>query len=562
MALILVAHPLSAALFAPFLAVWVALSLVLMDHSRRWRAVLILAAGAFTGALLTSFYWVPVQLESAARRSIDLPVALQSFMQGLKPIEQVVRISLTIVFRSGETVPDFSVAVLLLVAISLIYFALTVRRRGRKQKAQFAFFAVSAALAFLAMTTWARPLWEKLTPAAYLQFPFRWFGPLALFTALIIGGSLGVDARNRSDRWYRISVGVILGFLVITSLTHAPDEPARIPSAGIVKVTASDFNEPGLLLAYEHDEADYFATHGCWVWIDRLIPSSSSLSDCPRYLDTVLKDVPIRSGLPAVTAQVVPTVAGPNVLEARVNSPAPWHLSLHAYWIPGWSATVDGRPAPAVPTDAIGLAGVEVPAGEHVVRLAFGPTPLRRVLTWISLLALLGWLVVCWRRHWRLAAVVTAVLVLMAGLIGGRALAAPALPILTPVDVNLGGKIGLAGYAFARQDDKVDVRLLWLGRAPMEESYKVFIHVIDDQGRLLAQTDSRPQGYAGNTNRWIPGQVTYDRFEVPLPPETPPGRYQVRVGLYNEADGQRLPVLDAAVKPVDNQVLLGEVVVP
>ena len=139
---------------------------------------------------------------------------------------------------------------------------------------QFAFFAVSAALAFLAMTVWTRPLWEKLTPAAYLQFPFRWFGPLALFTALIIGGSLGVDARNRSGRWYRISVGVILGFLVITSLTNAPDEPARIPSAGIAKVTASDFNEPGLLLAYEHDEADYFATHGCWVWIDRLIPSS------------------------------------------------------------------------------------------------------------------------------------------------------------------------------------------------------------------------------------------------------------------------------------------------
>ena len=196
------------------------------------------------------------------------------------------------------------------------------------------------------------------------------------------------------------------------------------------------------------------------------------------------------------------------------------------------------------------------------MRLAFGPTPLRRALIWVSLLALLGWLVICWRRHWRLAAVVTVLLGLMAGLIGGRVLAAPALPVLTPVDVNLGDKIGLAGYAFARQDDGVDVRLLWLGRAPMEESYKVFIHVIDDQGRLLAQTDSRPQGYASNTNRWIPGQVTYDRFKVPLPPDTPPGRYQVRVGLYNEADGQRLPVLDAAGKPVDDQVLLGEVVVP
>ena len=92
----------------------------------------------------------------------------------------------------------------------------------------------------------------------------------------------------------------------------------------------------------------------------------------------------------------------------------------------------------------------------------------------------------------------------------------------------------------------------------MEESYKVFIHVIDDQGKLLAQTDSRPQKYASNTNRWIPGQMTYDRFEVTLPPDTPPGRYQVRVGLYNEVDGQRLPVLDATGKAIDDQVLLGD----
>jgi hypothetical protein len=561
-ALIILAHPLSIYLFAPFLALWAFLALVLTDHSRRWRAVLILAASAFTGALLTCFYWLPVQLESTARRTIDLPAALQFFVRGLKPIGQVVRVSLAIVFRSGETVPDFSIAMLLLVAISLIYFALTLRWRDREGKAQFAFFAVSAALAFLAMTTWTGPLWEKLAPFAYLQFPFRWFGPLALFTALIIGGSLGVDARNRLDRWYRIAVGAILGFLFITSLMNAPNEPARLPSAGITKLTARDLNEPGLLLAYERNEADVSAIYGCWVWFNRLIPSTSFLSECPRYLATMLEDTPVRSGLPAVAAQVIPMAAGPNLLEATVNSAAPWNLSLHAFWIPGWSATVDGRPVPTGPTDTIGLAGIAVPAGEHEVRLAFGATPLRRVAVWVSLLALVAWFVIAWRRHWRVAAAVTVGLLLMGVLIGGRSLAAPRLPTLTPIDVDLGGKIGLEGYGFARQSDTVEVRLLWLARQPMEESYKVFIHVNDDQGKLLAQTDSRPQGYASNTNRWIPGQVIVDRFEVPLPPDAPPGRYQVRVGLYNEADGQRLPVLDAAGEPVDNQVLLGYLELP
>ena len=561
-ALLILAHPLTTFYFAPFVALWALLCLVLMGRGRRWRALAILIVSAVTGALLTVFYWMPVQLESSARRTIDLPAALAYFVQDLKPIGQVVSVSLTTVFRWKETLPVFSVAVLLLVVISLIAFALTLRWRGRAEKVRFGFFVVSATLAVLAMTTWARPLYEMWAPTAYLQFPYRWHGPLTLFTALIIGGSLSVAVPSRSDRWYRMAVTALLGFLVITSLVNAPDGPALMPTVGIDKLTAGDFDTPGLLQDFEHTEEDYHDTDGCWIWNDRLVPSTSFLSECPRFLDVMLRDAPVRSGLPAVAAQVVPTAAGPNLLAARVNSAAPWQLSLHAYWIPGWSATVDGQPVATGPIDAIGLAGVALPAGEHEVRLAFGATPLRRAAVWVSLLALAGWLIFAWRRHWRLAAAVSAALVVMAGLIGGRALAAPKLPALTPVDVNLGDKIGLQGYAFARQGDTVDVRLLWLARQPMEASYKVFIHVMDDQGNLLGQTDSRPQRYAGNTNRWIPGQATYDQFEVPLPADTPSGRYQVRVGLYNEADGQRLPVLDADSKAVDDQVLLGYFEVP
>ena len=167
---------------------------------------MVLAASVFTGALLTSFYLLPVQLESAARRNVDLSVALRDYLQALKPIGQVVRVGLTTAFRSGETVLDFSVVVFMLVAMALIYFVLTRQRRSATGKIQFVFFVGSAALAYFAMTTWSRPLWETLTPYAFLQFPFRWFGPLALFTALIVGGSFDIGALKRSDRWYRSAV--------------------------------------------------------------------------------------------------------------------------------------------------------------------------------------------------------------------------------------------------------------------------------------------------------------------------------------------------------------------
>ena len=116
-ALLILAHPLTTLYFAPFLAAWAVLCLVLVGHGRRWRAMLILAGSAVTGALLTSFYWLPAQLESSARQAIDLAVALQEYVRDLKPIGQVVGVSLTTIFRWKETVPIFSVAVLVLPAI-------------------------------------------------------------------------------------------------------------------------------------------------------------------------------------------------------------------------------------------------------------------------------------------------------------------------------------------------------------------------------------------------------------------------------------------------------------
>ena len=84
-----------------------------------------------------------------------------------------------------------------------------------------------------------------------------------------------------------------------------------------------------------------------------------------------------------------------------------------------------------------------------------------------------------------------------------------------------------------------------------------FYHVIDDQGKLLAQTDSRPQGYASNTNRWIPGQVVADRFEVPLPPDAPPGRYPGAPQVVWRSGWAAGAVLDVAGKSTDHPVLLG-----
>jgi uncharacterized membrane protein YfhO len=62
---------------------------------------------------------------------------------------------------------------------------------------------------------------------------------------------------------------------------------------------------------------------------------------------------------------------------ARVRAAQPLHLRFYTYYFPGWQATVDGRPVKIKPEGPNGLIGLDVPAGEHVVDLRFGLTPVR-----------------------------------------------------------------------------------------------------------------------------------------------------------------------------------------
>ena len=561
-ALMILAHPLSTFLFAPFILAFAVAVLVSADPAQRGRVLGVLVAGAFTGALLSCFYWLPARLEPGGLRVFDFSAVRALFLGDFKPLHQILGFGWFGASSNKYPAATFSAALLALAILSLLCFVITWRRRGAVGRVWLFFFVGCTLVDIWLMSKYAVPLWQRIPLAVFVQFPFRWLGPLALFAALMIGGGFAALGPDRLGRTIQVAVPILLLASMVTASADWKVDPMMLASAGVAQVTAADIHD-GALLAFEHDIAYSQATiEKCWIWAYEYVPSSSTLSDCRTFVDTVLNDTPVRSTLPPMQARIFPTLADANRLEAQVASPAPWVLSLHAFWIPGWSATIDGKPARTAPTDAIGVVGVEVPAGAHRVRLAFGPTPLRMAVRVISLLALAAWLGMAWWRHRRLATMVSLALLISVGLVGGQALRAPAAPAVQPLDVDLGNKIGLQGFALDQTDDTLAVHLVWLARESMEESYKVFIHVIDDQGKLLAQTDSRPQSYASNTNRWIPGQVIVDRFEVPLPSDAPPGRYQVRVGLYNEADGQRLPVLDAMGKAIDGQVLLGYLDLP
>ncbi len=133
-----------------------------------------------------------------------------------------------------------------------------------------------------------------------------------------------------------------------------------------------------------------------------------------------------------------------------------------------------------------------------------------------------------------------------------------------PFDVGYGGVITLLGYDLtdpvAAAGGPLRLTLYWRADARMETPYTVFVHLIDAQNRLWGQRDSQPLDGSYPTTAWLPGEVVIDEIELSVQPDAPAGSYQLAVGLYDGATGQRLNAQDTENTPLnENRALLGPV---
>lgn len=115
-----------------------------------------------------------------------------------------------------------------------------------------------------------------------------------------------------------------------------------------------------------------------------------------------------------------------------------------------------------------------------------------------------------------------------------------------PVDLAFAQPLRLAGYNVNSTRITIDTPLrfgLYLrsdGR--VSGNYQIFTHVLAADGTLVAQADRIAGADSYPTSLWQPGSLIYNRFEIHLPADTPPGQYQIAVGLY-EGD-RRLALAD------------------
>ncbi len=116
-------------------------------------------------------------------------------------------------------------------------------------------------------------------------------------------------------------------------------------------------------------------------------------------------------------------------------------------------------------------------------------------------------------------------------------LSAEALTRVThPTQIAFAGRIQLLGYDLdarsVRQGDTLRVTLYWRALLPMNESYRVFAHLVGGENRSAGGVDVIPARGAFPTVYWKPGDTLRDVVQIPVAANALPGKYSIEVGLY------------------------------
>jgi hypothetical protein len=117
----------------------------------------------------------------------------------------------------------------------------------------------------------------------------------------------------------------------------------------------------------------------------------------------------------------------------------------------------------------------------------------------------------------------------------------------------------------ANPGDTIPLVLGWKSLDYAEESYTIFVHLIDLANRPILALDYTPLGGAAPTHlwipKWLPGQQFIDPYRLQIPDDLPPGTYLIEVGLYEMVGGRRLHIADQQGNTVGDRYILGSVIV-
>jgi hypothetical protein len=127
-----------------------------------------------------------------------------------------------------------------------------------------------------------------------------------------------------------------------------------------------------------------------------------------------------------------------------------------------------------------------------------------------------------------------------------------------PLNARLADSIALVGHDRSPRNPQpgqtLQVNLYWRPLRPLDKEYHSYVHMVDGQGNLIAQSDQQPGGLYYPSTLWQPGEHLRDDHLLAVPDDAQPGVYRLLAGLYT------LPG-NGSVEPLGEPVEIGLVAI-
>ena len=591
---LILVHNVSAMLFTPLLLLYLAGFLWLERKPRRW---LLCAFALLLGLGLSAFYWLPALMERPwvqIERALTPPdgdfhfhfLSLGHLFSPPSPVNTGV---MNPPPNTSLGWPHLTLALIALLGLP--------RFRTRKQRHLVALSAAIAAILIFMTLPYSAPLWERVPLLAYAQYPSRLLAPLSLPISILAGGAIvllpertKVLSSPKQIKGFPLQfVGTLVAMATLLTFSFPLLYPRyhQLPSP-----------HPSLvdMMEYEHG----WGTIGTTSYGEFLprgvewLPSESPLEEMYRSSSEIARLEP--ASLPQGSEL---KRANYDLLSASLllYTPRPFQAVFHTFYFPGWQAYVDGKPVETRATPGLGLVTFPVPTGDHSLLLRFQETPVRWVADLISAASLLMLALLAFHTLWakprdetlrrrpprpsasplrgpELALYILLALSLLLLKVGYLDSHDSPLKwgfddqrvrgVENPLSIDLGGEFTLLGYDLdsdvIEAGQTLHLSLYWKAQRPVTTDYSAFTHLIDPSSMIIAQQDNLHPGQCP-TSHWRADEYNKDDHPIPVPAETPPGRYLLVAGLYQPQTLQRLPVRPEREELPEDAVILQSITV-
>ncbi len=346
---------------------------------RRLRTLIAGAVATGCGFGLAAFYILPAAFE---QRWVQISQALVAL---LEPKDNFL--------FTHSTDPEFllfnwkvstvAVCVILVVAIAMMFVA---RRRNRLGAAWWVILALGMSSAGMMLPV-STLLWKFLPKLAFVQFPWRWMGPLGFVFAFVVAAA-PVRRSKQIAVWASMSLLLIALSAAIAGDCWWDSEDIPVLAGGIHSGNGYEGTDE-----YQPVGADRYS-----------LPGSDVLDgDPPGPPTPPIEALDVASGKLAAPARnavhIIRWTAESREFSYRATEPTTVGLRLLKF--PAWRATIDGAAADTIATDDTGQLLLKVPEGRHDVELRFVRTPDRTAGGLISIAFVLivgGWWIVLKRK--------------------------------------------------------------------------------------------------------------------------------------------------------------------